>query len=223
MIFHTMAQRSEPWFQLRVGKITGSGARHMLARTKTGFSAQRKDLCLQLACEAATGLSCEPNFVSTAAMLHGEVTEAAARHAYEALTGLLVSDCGFIEGEQHLIGAGCSPDGLVEDADGLRGILEIKCPTTKVFLGYLSGGILPPAHEAQVIHAMWCAGPEYGQFVDFFAFDDRLPDGLQTFLWREWRSEEKIARHDASVAEFAKEVNLEIASFEALRRGINHG
>jgi len=116
-----------------------------------------------------------------------------------------------------MIGAGCSPDGIVVDADGRRGLIEVKCPSSKVHIGYLRAGVLPPAYQAQVTHALWVAGPEDGQFVDFFSFDDRLPEGLQTFLVREWRDEEKMRVYGEAVALFMAEVETEIAALLALR------
>ena len=53
--------------------------------------------------------------------------------------------------------------------------------------------------------------------MDFFSFDDRLPEGLQTFLVREWRDEEKMQAHGEAVALFMAEVETEIAALLALR------
>jgi hypothetical protein len=99
MILHYMSQRSDEWFAVRVGKLTASAADKMLARTKTGPSAQRHDLRMRLACEALTGMSCETPFVPNAAVSRGVDCEPAAILAYEALTGLVVHPIGFLEAE----------------------------------------------------------------------------------------------------------------------------
>lgn len=112
MIIHHMEQRSDEWVQLRVGKLTASQAGKMLATTKSGWSVQRHDLRMQLACERLTGISCETPFVANEAVQRGIDQEDAAIRAYEALTGAVVGRVGFLESSDGT--AGCSPDGVVE-------------------------------------------------------------------------------------------------------------
>ena len=112
MIVHSMEQRTDEWFQLRVGKLTASQAGKMLATTKTGWSVSRHDLRMQIACEKITGFSCETPFVANEAVQRGIKEEDAAIRAYEALTGAVVGRVGFLESSDGT--AGCSPDGVVE-------------------------------------------------------------------------------------------------------------
>ena len=113
MIVHHMEQRTDEWFQIRVGKLTASQAGKMLATTKSGWSVQRQDLRMQIACEKITGFSCEtPFLVANEAVQRGIKEEDAAIRAYEALTGAVVGRVGFLESSDGT--AGCSPDGVVE-------------------------------------------------------------------------------------------------------------
>ena len=112
MIVHSMEQRTDEWFQLRVGKLTASQAGKMLATTKSGWSVSRHDLRMQIACEKITGFSCETHFVANEAVQRGIKEEDAAIRANEALTGAGVGRVGFLESSDGT--AGCSPDGVVE-------------------------------------------------------------------------------------------------------------
>jgi hypothetical protein len=109
-----MPQRSDEWFQVRVGKLTASQAGKMLATTKSGWSAQRHDLRMRLVCELLVGTSCEatPPFMANGAVQRGIEQEDAAIGAYEALTGAVVGRVGFLESDDGM--CGCSPDGVVE-------------------------------------------------------------------------------------------------------------
>ena len=49
------SQRSEPWFQARLGRLTGSRASDMLASIHKGEAAARRDLRSQLVLERLTG------------------------------------------------------------------------------------------------------------------------------------------------------------------------
>jgi hypothetical protein len=209
-----MDQRTPEWHQIRVGKLTASAAKAMLATIKTGFSAQRADLRMQLACERLTGLSCEAPFTPNDAVQRGIDKEADAIRAYEALTGAVVGRVGFMESES--CAAGCSPDGVVEGLHGQRGLVEVKCPTTKVHVGYLKAGGIPPTYQAQLTHSLWVAGPEYG-YIDFVSFDDRLPVGLQLWVVRQDRDEALMAAHQTAVETFLAEVQEDIETLSAFQ------
>ena len=48
-------QRSDEWFEARIGKVTASRVADVLAKTKTGYSATRDNYMAQLVCERLTG------------------------------------------------------------------------------------------------------------------------------------------------------------------------
>jgi hypothetical protein len=219
MITHRLEQRTDEWFQLRVGKLTASQAGKALATTKSGWSVSRLDLCMQLACERITGVSCEIPFNPSLPMQVGLAGEDASVRYYEAFNGAVVDrSVGFLASDDG--NYGCSPDGLVTypTADGhALGVLEVKNPTTKNHVSYMLAGILPPKYLTQVTHAMFVAGPEY-KFCDFLSHDSRLPVGLRGFIVREWRDEAKIAAHADAVALFMSEVEDKVRELRSLQQ-----
>ena len=70
-------QRSTEWFSERAGKVTASCIYKVMARTKTGYGADRANYAAQLVAERLTGLPAET--FTNAAMVWGIETEAQAR------------------------------------------------------------------------------------------------------------------------------------------------
>jgi len=198
-------QRSPEWLQARAGRLTGSRAKDMLAKIKSGEAAARRDYRMQLVAERLTGAPQEDTFVN-AAMTWGIDQEPAAFAAYEAATGEMVRRTGFICAEEHL--AGCSLDG---DIDGFKGLLELKCPKTATHIGYLEDGGVPTAHMAQLRHNLWVTGAEY---IDFASFDPRLPKRLQLFIVRLKAQDADLAAYERDALQFLCEVDERI---DALR------
>ncbi|MEK9723283.1 MAG: YqaJ viral recombinase family protein [Rhodospirillaceae bacterium] len=112
MTTHVVQQRTPEWFALRLGRLTASDAKDMLAVIKSGEAAARRDLRMRLVCERLTGQPSEDTYTN-ADMQRGVDLEPEARRAYEAHTGQLVDTrVGFISHDD--CAAGCSPDGVVE-------------------------------------------------------------------------------------------------------------
>lgn len=193
------AQRSEAWFAARLGKVTGSGMANVLARTKTGEAATRRNYRAQLVVERLTGKRQES--YQNAAMQWGTDTEDLAKFAYTMRTLRDVKDIGFIEHEA--LAAGVSPDGLVGD----DGLIEIKCPTMGNHIEYLRGGVLPPQYKPQVQGQMWVTGR---QWCDFVSFDPRVPENAQLLIVRVERDEEYITALAGEVERFLVEVAEEV-------------
>lgn len=162
-------QGTEEWFAARRGKITASRLGDLMATTKSGPAASRKNYLAELVCERLTGTTQE-RFESPA-MRWGTETEPLARSAYEASTGRLVEEVGFID-HPDIPYFGCSPDGLVGDDGGI----EIKCPNTATHIEFLLNPKLPRDYHLQVQAALFCTGRNWWHFV---SFDPRLPPNLQ--------------------------------------------
>lgn len=204
-------QRSPAWFMARLGRLTGSRAGDMLAKIKTGESAARRDLRLQLVCERLTGQLQEDPYIN-GAMQRGIDCEPLAFAAYEALTGNVVRRTGFLQHSSLM--AGCSVDG---DVDGFAGIVELKCPKSATHLRYLKTRTVPTEHLAQITHNLWISGSEW---CDFLSFDDRFPVELQTFLVRVRRAEVGIEAYEAEAVRFLAEVEAEEADVTARAHGV---
>ena len=90
-----MEQRTDEWFQARLGKVTASRIGDVMARTKTGYSATRANYMAQLVVERLTNRKEES--YTNAAMQWGTDTEPLARSAYEVAKDVLVQEVGFID------------------------------------------------------------------------------------------------------------------------------
>jgi putative phage-type endonuclease len=204
-------QRSPEWFQARAGRLTGSRAADMLSKIKTGEAAARRDYRLQLVCERLTGQPQEDLFIN-AAMQRGIDMEPFARAAYEAKTGNVAVQTGFLSHATHL--AGCSLDGHV---DHFAGIVELKCPKSATHLRYLREGVLPKEYVPQVTHNLWIAGAEY---VDFLSYDDRFPSDLQVFYVRVMAKDLDLAGYEQSALAFLSEVDHEVNALRGWKAGV---
>ncbi len=189
-------QRSPEWFAARLGVATGSRFGDIMATTRSGYSASRKNYAAELVTERLTGQSTET--FTTAAMQWGTDNEPVARLQYELATGYTVEETGFWLHND--MAAGVSPDGIV-DEDGL---LEIKCPNTATHIETLQREKVPRQYEAQVQGQMWITGRKW---CDFVSFDPRLPENAQMVIVRVERDPLYIANLETEPYEFLKEVD----------------
>lgn len=187
------------WRIERAGHATASRFCDVLAKIKSGESADRRKYRLQLVTERLTGLPIDG--YTNAAMQWGIDTEPAARSAYEAHTGRIVTTAGFIR-HQNLPWCGVSPDGLV----GGDGGLEIKCPESHTHVEYLTAGQLPAKYKPQVQGQMWVTGR---QWVDFVSFDPRMPEHLRLLVVRVERDDDYIQFLAGEVERFLGEVEAD--------------
>lgn len=196
-------QKTPEWFAARAGYLTSSNADDIFkeGRKKGEESVGKRDLRIRLALEQLIGRSLDDDGYVSREMQRGTDLELAARSAYEAHTGQLVSEAGFIAHDTHM--AGASLDGYLGDFDG---VTEFKAPKSSTHLGYLRGGRLPSDYTAQVRHQVWLAG---AQWADFVSFDPRMPDGLQLFIVRVRREELDIPGYEKAALAFLMEVETE--------------
>lgn len=187
-------QNSQEWLALRAGKITASHAKDVLAFSKRdGKPLQaRADYAGDILAELLTG---EPRTQVRAAPLDwGHDVEAAARAAYEAETGEMVVQIGFV---QHplLSYVGCSPDGLI----GSDGMQQIKCPHNPAVHAMTWRDGMPEEHIPQIQFEMWVTGRSWSDFV---SYDPRMPAHRRLYIQRIERDEaliERIAEASASL------------------------
>ncbi len=191
-----MNQGTPEWLAARAGHVTASRFKDVLAKIKVGEAAGRRDYRWQLVTERLTGLPCES--YTNRAMEWGHEQEALARLAYEAESGLIVEESGFLL-HPSAEWVGCSPDGLV----GSDGGVEIKCPLSSVIHVQTLEGCMPTEHRAQVQGAMWVTGRAWWDFV---SYDPRLPEGLQLYVERIKRDDDYITAMEAEIAKFLAEV-----------------
>lgn len=200
-----MEQRTDEWFQARLGKVTASNVSKIMAKTKTGYSADRANYLAQLVCERLTGKPTET--FSNAAMQWGTEQEPFARAAYETKFQTMVEEVGFIQ-HPTIEMAGASPDGFVDD-----GLIEIKCPNTATMLDVLLTKKIDDKYFKQV---QWQLACTKRLWCDFVVFDPRLPERLQLFVQRVEKHPALIAEMEQEVRKFLAEVQQKVKELENL-------
>lgn len=200
-----MEQRSAEWYAARLGKVTASKVADVVARTRTGYAASRANYMAQLVCERLTGKPTEG--FSNAAMEWGVEQEAAARDAYSARVGELVTEVGFID-HPAIKMAGASPDGIVG-----AGIVEIKCPSTATHIEYLFEREPPQKYFYQMQWQMACTGAEW---CDWVSYDPRMPENLQLLVVRIPRDTDCITLLEKEVSEFLAELDVKVAKLKEM-------
>ena len=192
-----MEQRTDDWFNARLGKATASRLNDALSQTKTGEGAGRVAYRLELVTERLTGMKGET--YSNKYMEWGTEQEPFAREAYESKFNEFVIEEGFVD-HPTIPMTGASPDGLV----GTDGLIEIKCPASTTHVSYLADGKVPAKYKKQMIWQIVCTGRKW---CDFVSFDPRLPENLRLFVIRFEPTAQEIAEVEAQVVDFLKTVD----------------
>lgn len=194
MIYHDAPQGSDAWLEVRKGCITGSRFKDARDKLKSGKpSGKMIAYANDLARERCGGKA--PGAFVTGAMRFGTEQEPLARLAYEALTGNLVEEVGFITSDCGLYGL--SPDGLI-DGDG---VLEIKTMVSSdtLFTAVADGDI--SAYLDQCNGYLWMLGR---QWVDLVLWaPDLEPLGLHLTIRRITRDEDAIEELESDLLAFA--------------------
>lgn len=202
-----MEQRTEEWFQARLGKLTSSRVHDALAKRKDGkWASSRERYQAELICERMTGQP-YPSFVS-ADMRWGMEQEELAKIAYEFATGEEVTAVGFVE-HPAIFGCGCSPDGLIGDA----GLYEGKAPASHTHIGYLLGAPIPDDYVMQMEWQLACTGR---QWCDWVSFDPRLPEHLRLHIRRIWMIDERRKELEREAVVFLNEVDERMRNLEKM-------
>jgi len=202
--YQKIEQRTTAWQNARSGKVTASSLHKVLAKTKTGYGADRGNYMTQLVLERLTNTKAES--YTNASMQWGIEQEPAARAAYEAHRGVLVTEVGFIP-HPTIEMAGASPDGLVED-----GIVEIKCPDSKTALeAWLSKNPVESKYFAQMQWQMACAKRPW---CDYVIYDPRMPVKAQLLVVRVNRDDKWLEEAETEVRKFLAEVDEKVTALK---------
>ena len=202
-----MEQRSDEWFQTRLGKVTASRISDVIAKTKTGVSTSRYNYLIQLVSERLTGKKGDSVFINQA-MQDGIDREEVARTLYTLKNGE-VDEVGFID-HPTIAMSGASPDGALH---GVNGGIEIKCPIETTHTNTLMTQSIPTKYIPQMQWQMACAGYD---FVDFISYNPNFPDHLQLFVKRLDRDNDYIRQLESEVSAFLAEVEQQILKLKEL-------
>ena len=199
-------QRTEEWFQQRLGKVTASRISDVIAKTKTGVSTSRQNYLIQLVSERLTGKKGD-SFVNQA-MLDGIERESAARALYMLNRDVSVTEVGFFD-HPVITNSGASPDGAVnaEEEGKYAGLIEIKCPIETTHTNTLMSKSVPSKYIPQMQWQLACTGAKW---VDFVSYNPNFPEELQLFVARVDRDDTYIGELEAEVIKFLDEVEQTI-------------
>lgn len=187
-----MLQGTPEWFQARCGFVTASCYSDVQAK---GEGKVRMKYMRRIVEERLTGKPAEGGF-SNIHTERGNAQEPFARLEYEAATGNLVEQVGFIR--HPTLMAGASPDGLI-DHDGGG---EFKCVIPSVQMETIDRGKYPASHKAQIMGNLWITGR---QWWDFVSYSPTLPGKLRLYIYRVQRDEEYIKNLETEVIRFLQE------------------
>lgn len=192
-------QRTPEWFEARLGKATASRFGDIMAKTRSGYSASRKNYMADLVIQRLTNTILES--FTTAAMQYGIDQEEVARLEYALSTGNEVVETGFWVHDK--LDAGASPDGFVNH----DGALEIKVPNSATHLETLHTKKVPRQYVAQVQGQMWITGKKW---CDFVSYDPRTVPNAQMVIIRVERDKDYIKELELEVEKFLEEVEEQV-------------
>jgi putative phage-type endonuclease len=199
MQIHDCIQRDSAWHALRELKLTASNATAIKANGK-GLDT----LVLELVAEYMSNAPKES--YTNEAMENGVVLEDEARGIYEIQNSVVVQTVGFISEGEYI---GCSPDGLV----GTDGLIEIKCPTDKVYLEYLLDGAIDSKYMNQMQMQMSVTGRDW---CDYVVYNPNFKDDM--VVVRVPRDEKAIAEIERGLIEGTKKIQQMLLELE--KKGI---
>ena len=206
------AQGTSAWLFARVGNITASRFRAVTDKQKSGKpTAEREKYLMELVVERLTGMPTD-HYANTA-MQWGTEQETHSRMAYEARTGCIVEEVGFMRHTVPWIGG--SPDGLV----GEDGVWESKSPwNSAIHLATVMNGV-PDEHRPQMQGLLMITGRAW---CDYQSYDPRLPAPLNVFCKRVVRDEQYIATMLAELIVFNFEVEARLDMLYPAWRDLPH-
>lgn len=170
--FHDVAQNTEEWELLRLGKPTASNFGTFMANYGKDFGDPAKRYALQIALERLTGKKAEHAF-SNDHMERGHEQEPIARMLYAEEHFCDVLNGGFFDCGTH----GDSPDGRV----GESGVIEIKSVIAFTHYANMQRGGYDPAYKWQLVGHLDCTGRDW---VDFVSFCIDFPRDYQLCVYR---------------------------------------
>lgn len=200
-----LEQRTPEWHAQRLGRVTASAIYKVMARTKTGYGADRANYHAQLVTERLTGTVAES--YTNGAMQWGIDTEPQAREAYSEHRLCVVEEIGFVA-HPRIAMSGASPDGLIGD----DGLVEIKCPSSATHIATLTGAGIDRKYLLQMQWQMACTDRAW---CDFASFDPRLPDEMQIHVERVHRDAALIEEIEGEVVKFLGEVDATVADLRS--------
>jgi YqaJ-like viral recombinase domain len=175
-------QGSDEWYQLRLGKITGSCFSKLL-----GGNGAKEKYPYDRASEIVTGCRSDSDISKIVHIQRGHGFESEARSLYVIKTFTLVSEVGLIQLGDYVA---CSPDGLIDE----DGIIEIKVPDSNNYFRQMleisskGSNAIPHDHYVQMQFYMYVCGR---QWCDYVLYNPQhVVNNKELFIHRVEREEE---------------------------------
>jgi hypothetical protein len=198
MVYHKVPQNSDAWDILRLGIPTSSKFSEIVTPGgKPSKSSKRYMHRLLAEWRNGAPLMDPQSQYQSGWMERGHLLEEQAVKAYEFVTNSDTESGGFVTDDAGLIGA--SPDRLV----GEDGLLEIKCPSPAVHMGYMVEGVqsLIGDYWPQLQGQLLITGRKW---VDIVSYCD-CP-GFPPVVIRVQRDEPYIENLQNALVEFVREM-----------------
>ena len=196
-------QGSEAWHQQRLGKVTASRVKDVLAKGRSGQpSASRANYLAELLIERITNRHQEG--FRSADMDRGNELEDDARSAYAFYTDTTPTPAEFVD-HRTISMFGASPDRLVGD----DGLIEIKCPNAANHLETLLASKVKSEYITQMQSQLACTGRKW---VDFCSFNPDFPEDMRLKIIRFERDEARIAEIEMGVSKFLRDLDAKQAA-----------
>jgi len=192
-MFHDVEQNTDEWLDLRVGNLTGSAVKEVMANYGNAFGEPAKKRAITLARERVTGKRSLIPTYKNAHMERGHEQEPIARRLYEYKNFVTITNGGFFEEN----GLGCSPDGMVMD----DGLIEIKSVIDTVHYRTIERGGFDPSYKWQIYFNLMVTGREW---IDYVSFCADYPEETQLYIHR---------THAKDCAEFFDMMKLRVDEF----------
>jgi len=188
--FVDVQQNSPEWFDLRLGKITGSKFGTVMANYGKAFGNPALEYADMLALERAKGERIDEGF-SNQWMDRGHELEPVARREYELFTFDDVTNGGiFISGDYAV-----SPDGCVGD----DGLIEIKCVKYTTHMDRLRKGGIDLKYKWQIQGALWLTDTSW---CDFISYCPEMTEAKQLYICRVYPDPEMFEQLEERLHEF---------------------
>lgn len=212
-----MEQRSEAWWQIRCGKITGSRVGDLMRRNKPkkgqALGERSADYYRYLREKVAERITGKNRDRRVVASLNQRIDlEPDARAEYEFQYDADIQLIGFIE-HPRIPDAGCSPDGLVLPNGGT----EFKCLDAEQHLEFITNDVIDPDYVYQCHFNIACR--DEAEWWDLCSFNPDMPEDAKLWRRRIERDDSMIATIDQAVIEFNEEVERKVEEVRAALRG----
>jgi len=171
MIIHNVEQLSDAWFDLKMGRVSGTSFNVLVSgKSTSGY----KGLVGKIASEIISGATDENEKSYTNDLMERglDLEDEAAEEFFDA-TGIAVTRIGFVTPDpesKYAEWIGISPDRLIWSSkiNTWTAGLEIKCPLAKTHIAYIEAGRLPNEYRHQVQGSMFVTGLDTWYFMSYY-------------------------------------------------------